>query len=282
MRELDAPAPMMINNSTNSSTNNPNKKDKKRATILSKLYKLEESFSVDRDYYYRGMLQALQQKLMTAHAGTNEEMKKKYMDLEEERDYELVRLRLWEEYQADRAEKEFQEAVEKANKEHDEMVKVVKERLYASLEKQIKQLKEDKVLLDMANSHSYNMDTAIDLHKNTRSQQSLKESSISTMGYGSDRTRAHRRRHDYTSQAEDTNASANESGNTSAAGGGRRKKTRYSSAEESWLSDGDLSSLLFGDRKDKPSTRHSNKSYQPPNSLKNEEISEDLNFLRGL
>lgn len=257
------------------------KKDKKRATILSKLYKHEESLSVDRDYHYRGMLQVLQQNLTSAHAGANEDVQERVVDLEEERDYELVRLRLWEEYQMKRAQGEFYEQVENANQEHDDMVKLVKERLYASLEKQVKQLKEDKVLLDMANSHSYNMDTSVDLHKNTRSQHNLKESSISAMGYGSDR-RSQRRRHDYNSQAEDTQASANESGNTSAS---KRKKTRYSSADESnnngsnWLSDGDLSSLLFGERRDKPSTRHSNKSYQPPNSLKAEEISEDLALL---
>jgi hypothetical protein len=253
-----------------------NKKDKKRTAMVSRLYKLEETFSIDRDYHYRTSLQKLQQGLTSAHAGNNPDVQQKMVDLEEERDYELVRLRLWEEYQVKRAEHELAEDMEKANKEHDEMVKVVKERLYASLEKQVKQLKEDKVLLDLANSHSYNMDTTVDFHKNTRSQQSLKESSISAVGYASDR-RPQRRRHDYTSAAEDTNASANESGNNSS-----RKKTRYSSADESWLSDGDLSSLLFGERREKPATRHSNKSYQPPNSLKTEEIIEDLILLRSL
>lgn len=234
-----------------------NRKDKKRATVLSRLYKLDESLSVDRDYHYRYMLQNLQQSLTSAHAGSNPLVEESVVDSAEERDFELVRLRLWEEYQVQRAQRDYQDEVDKANREHDELVKRVKERLYASLERQVKQLKEDKILLDLANTHSYSMEG--ELHKHTRSQ--VKEFSASD--------RRPRRRHEQSAEE-----SANDSGHTST---GKRRQVRASSADE--LS-GDISSLLNG--AEKPATRHSNKSYQPPTALRDGEVSEDLALLRAL
>ncbi|ONH70174.1 Transcriptional regulatory protein SDS3 [Cyberlindnera fabianii] len=159
-----------------------------------------------------------------------------YTDFEEERDLELVRLALFEKYEIDRAEKDFYEEVEMANKEHDEMVKLVKERLYASLERQVKQLKEDK--------------------EKEKDQQPL-----AAIGYLSDR-RGLRRRGGLLgvgggvttggeSGNEDSHVSANESGNNSSAKRSRLAHShgnggKNSSADESWLSDtADLSSLLF-------------------------------------
>lgn len=269
------------------------KKDKKRATVQGKLNKIDESFKLDKDYHYRSMLQNLQRSLSTIHQGTNEVVVERLKDFEESRDYELVELRLWEEFQVKRAEREFFEEVEKANSEHDEMVKLVKERLYANLEKQIKQLKEDKILLDLANSHSYNMDTSLtnvhDFHKNTRSSNSLKDSSISSIGYTSDRRGLRRRELNYSTNNDDSHLSANDSGNNSSSkkkrrtinGSGSGGNGRYSSNDEAFLSDtGDLSSILFGEKTEKVHTRHSSKAFVAPSGLKPEEINDDLLLMK--
>ncbi|CDR36838.1 CYFA0S01e04918g1_1 [Cyberlindnera fabianii] len=286
------------------------KRDRKRLTIQAKLTKLNETFYLERDHHYRTLLQSAQEELhlITGKVSSTEATgDQSYTDFEEERDLELVRLALFEKYEIDRAEKDFYEEVEMANKEHDEMVKLVKERLYASLERQVKQLKEDKVLLDVANSHSYSMameplSGTHEFQKHTRSQQKEKEKDqqpLAAIGYLSDR-RGLRRRGGLLgvgggvttggeSGNEDSHVSANESGNNSSAKRSRLAHShgnggKNSSADESWLSDtADLSSLLFGDRKpDKPATRHSSKSYNPPQGLKNDEVNEDLAMLRSL
>lgn len=76
-------------------------------------------------------------------------------DFEEIRDYELTRLRLWEEYQVKRIETEYNEDISKAKQNQDRMIKLIKEKLYDKLEKQIKQLKDDKLLLNLVNANSW-------------------------------------------------------------------------------------------------------------------------------
>lgn len=82
----------------------------------------------------------------------------KKIQLEEARDYELTKLRLWEEYQVKSIEMEYHQALQKAKENHDKMIKLIKEKLYDKLQKQIKTLKEDKYLLNLLNSNSYNHD----------------------------------------------------------------------------------------------------------------------------
>lgn len=93
--------------------------------------------------------------MATLQQGTNEEYIQKKEDLEETRDYELTRLRLWEEYQVKRIETEYNEDLLKANHNHDKMIKLIKEKLYDKLERQIKQLKDDKLLLNLVNANSW-------------------------------------------------------------------------------------------------------------------------------
>lgn len=277
------------------------KRDKKKHTIHTKLSKLEENFRLDKDFHYRSSLQTIQKQLVSLNQGDVSLLGDKIKDFEELRDYDLVQLKLFREYELQNCEMEFQEQLEKANKEHDEMVKLVKEKLYANLEKQIKQLKEDKVLLDLANFHSYSMDTS-DFHKNTRSSQSLKNSSISSIGYASDRRAGLRRRgangndssNNYNSGGEHSTHeydSANDSGNNSAAAANRKRQRPngygHSSQDElSLLSDhGDLSSILSASNshstRERASTRHSSKSFQPPSGLKQDEVDTDLAVLRS-
>lgn len=73
----------------------------------------------------------------------------KKIQLEEARDYELTKLRLWEEYQVKSIEMEYHQALQKAKENHDKMIKLIKEKLYDKLQKQIKTLKEDKYLLNL-------------------------------------------------------------------------------------------------------------------------------------
>ncbi|ODV81237.1 uncharacterized protein CANTADRAFT_5194 [Suhomyces tanzawaensis NRRL Y-17324] len=132
------------------------KRDKKRQQIGSRLAKIELTFSAERDNYYRELLHELQSALATLQQGTNEEFLGKRAELEEQRDYELTKLRLWEEYQVKRIETEYNEDIDKAKDNHNKMIKLIKEKLYDKLLKQIKQLKEDKLLLNLVNANSWN------------------------------------------------------------------------------------------------------------------------------
>ena len=76
--------------------------------------------------FYRNLLHELQNKLATLQQGSNEEFYIK-MNLEEVRDYELTKLRLWEEYQVKRIESEYQEDLNRAKEQHDKMIKLIKE-----------------------------------------------------------------------------------------------------------------------------------------------------------
>jgi Sds3-like. len=100
-------------------------------------------------------LHELQSTLATLQQGTNNEFIAKKHGLEEERDYELTKLRLWEEYQVKRIETEYNEDVTRAKDNHDKMIKLIKEKLYDKLQNQIKQLKEDKLLLNLVNANSW-------------------------------------------------------------------------------------------------------------------------------
>ncbi|KAK6456400.1 Sds3-like protein [Scheffersomyces xylosifermentans] len=131
------------------------KRDKKRQQVGARLGKLELMFRSDRDSFYRNSLHELQTKLAMLQQGTNDEYVSSKIALEEERDYELTKLRLWEEYQVKRIETEYNEDLSKAKENHDKMIKLIKEKLYDKLQKQIKQLKEDKLLLNLVNGNSW-------------------------------------------------------------------------------------------------------------------------------
>lgn len=267
---------------------------------------MQDNFEFDKDYHYRTMLQNLQKELTTVHNESRPVVSSEIQDFEETRDYELVSLKLFHDFEVANSNTEFYEEVDKANREHDEMVKVVKEKLYAKLENQIKQLKEDKVLLDMANSHSYNMVDSGEYHKNTRSttqNNNLMDLSINPLnGFLNSDRRGLRRRNAptdyYNTQNEDSaNESSRNGGYTTPNGSNSRsrKKQKISnhtgaqndgttSHDEAIFSDaGDLSSLLFGGKeKKKPSTRGSNKSYVSPQGIKTEEVNEDLDLINQL
>ncbi len=131
------------------------KREKRRQQISSRLNKVEVTFHNDRDNIYKLLLQKLQNTLATLQQGTNEEYTERKTDLEEVRDYELTRLRLWEEYQVKRIETEYNEDISKAKTNHDKMIRLIKEKLYDKLGRQVKQLKDDKLLLNLVNANSW-------------------------------------------------------------------------------------------------------------------------------
>ena len=61
-----------------------------------------------------------------------------------------------------RIEEEYKEDLIKAQENHDKMIKLIKEKLYDKLQKQIKQLKEDKLLLNLVNANSWSSNIAND------------------------------------------------------------------------------------------------------------------------
>lgn len=147
-----------INHTDHTNPSGLSKKDKKRQQIGSRLAKLEVTFVNERDNFYRNLLHELQLTLATLQQGNNEELLSKKLLLEEERDYELTKLRLWEEYQVKRIETEYNEDIGRAKENHNRMIKLIKEKLYDKLERQIKQLKEDKLLLNLVNANSWSKD----------------------------------------------------------------------------------------------------------------------------
>ena len=156
------------------------RKDKRRTNLENRVRKITDTFINDRDIYYKERLTSLQTDLTTLHQGNNALFQRKLRDLEEDRDYQLVQLRLHEEYRVARSKIEFEEDIKKAKEDYEKLVKLCKERLYAKLEMRVKKLKEERLLMDVANVHSYAMDYSRPLyHKNTRSHTINEESGVS-------------------------------------------------------------------------------------------------------
>ncbi|KAI5962335.1 SDS3 [Candida pseudojiufengensis] len=216
--------------------NTISKRDKKRSNIATRLNKLELTFKNDRDIFYRNSLHELQNKLASLQQGSNEEYITKKIDLEEVRDYELTKLRLWEEYQVKRIESEYKLDLEKAKDNHDKMIKLIKEKLYDKLQKQIKNLKEDKYLLNLLNSNSHNQDN------DDENQIKDDETLAVAMGLNLQDRRSLRKRGEYfgrfaTGEMDDLsdgggNLSSNQNGYTSSGKRRRLYTTRYSSNDE--------------------------------------------------
>lgn len=197
-------------------------------------------FSGDRDNFYKALLHNLQNTLATLQQGTNEKFLVKKENLEEERDYELTRLRLWEEYQVMRIEEEYKEDLSKAQENQDKMIKLIKEKHYDKLQKQIKQLKEDKLLLNLVNANSWSSNTA-----NNSSTAALNAAAASTLHLADRRSLRKRELSSRLTAGEaddlsDGTGSTTAPSNLSAANGyisasGKRRRhyaTRYSSNDE--------------------------------------------------
>lgn len=305
------------------------RKDKRRHNIESKVAKIQHGFASDKDIHYKNRLTALQTNLTTLHQGNNKSYLRQLRDIEEARDLELVRLRLFEEYRVSRSSIEFQEDIETARQEHEKLVKLCKERLYETIEQKIKQLQEERLLMDVANAHSYAMDyNRTKYQKYTRSHTASGwESSSNELGRdspnesatdtGNERRFLRKRPATKVANASSrlanavdesdfqTNSSAtalaltngNANGN---ANGYTRQSTHDSKADgnsdaellQSISDYGDLHALLFGEKdpdtknndkkKHRTSQRYTAKAAPPLESLKPDEVTEDIAFIRHL
>lgn len=133
---------------------------KKKQTMENRIQKMQSKFVAERYQHYQNKLNFLQLKLTAMHELNNEDIQfnRENRDLEEERDLELVKLRLYEEYRISRVNKEFQQDIEEAKLEYEKIVTNLKKKLFESVENQIKSLQEEKILLDVANEKNYSMD----------------------------------------------------------------------------------------------------------------------------
>lgn len=277
------------------------RKDKKRMQFEAKVSKIKTSFEKDRDRHYRDRLTLLQNDLTTLHQGNNREFLRSLRDLEEIRDLELVQLRLFEEYRVHRSGLEFQEDIEKTKQDHEKMIKLCKEMLYDSLQKKIKKLQEERLLMDVANSHSYSMDYSRGKYqKQTRSSThnsttlsnwdsspndlSQTESGNET-GNATDRRSLRRRA--ATNQNKEQTPTAN--GDLSGSVPYGRSSTNSSETElMQYLSDSsELQTLLFGEKekekkKGRGYQRLSTKSAPVLQSLSTEEVTDDISLIRRL
>lgn len=299
--------------------NSVSRKDKRRQNVESKVGKIYHNFIIDKDIHYKNRLTTLQTDLTTLHQGNNKLYLRKIRDLEECRDLELVRLRLFEEYRVSRTSIEFQEDIEIAKAEHEKLVKLCKEKLYETIEQKIKQLQEDRLLMDVANAHSYSMDySRTKFQKYTRShtasgwesssnehgKDSPNESATDT---GTERRSLRKRMavkgagapSRLTNNIEEsdfqTNSSANGNGNAYTRQGTNDQKTDVNSDTDflqSISDSGDLQALLFGEKdhdnkanekkKFKTSQRYTAKSAPPLQSLKPDEVTDDIAIIRQM
>lgn len=125
--------------------------------MATKLSKLESTFAEDRNNFYRAILIHLQTTLASIQLGVNEDFCARRAEQEEVRDYELTRLRLWEEYQVKRVEDEYKKDMAATKENYDMLIRLLKEKFYDKLQKQVKQLKEDKLLLNLVNASLWSL-----------------------------------------------------------------------------------------------------------------------------
>lgn len=297
------------------------RKEKRRHNFENKIIKITNSFISEKDLHYKDRLTQLQTNLTSLHQGNNPIFLRKLHDLEEERDLELVRLRLYEEYRVSRSGIEFQEDIEKAKEDHEKLVKLCKEKLYATIQQKIKKLQEERLLMDVANAHSYSMDYSRQhFQKNTRShtasggwESSSNELERDTATESATDTASERRSLRRRMTAKDSKSEGGRSGAYYAIGEESEFKTGYSTAgtgrssttakgaQSDLNSDSDflqgigdyadLEALLLGEKdnknndtkkKHRANQRYSSKSAPPLPSLSMDEVTEDISLIRNL
>ena len=97
----------------------------------------------------------MQSRLFALHNDTDTVYKEKLADLEEQRDYRLTELYLWEHYQIEMANKQYKEDINSAIASYENMIKVVKDKLKSRLESQRKRLAEDRSILSISSDQNF-------------------------------------------------------------------------------------------------------------------------------
>lgn len=240
------------------------KRDKRRKNIYTKVRYLNDSFEQDRDAYFSDMLYRLQSQLYALHRGTDPEYLEKVADLEELRDYRLTELYLWEKYQIQQAQKQYEEETAAAIAAHDHTMNVVRQKLKARLGNQRKRLAEDRALLNISTDHSFFTSAANPTIPTTRS------AAVSALSGTERRTL---RRRDITLNSDLSGLSGTETCN------GRRRGASHvsdDSAQSGTNAGTDRMDLDLLKELDHPRGRGAAKSYNGVKTLKNEEVLSDL------
>jgi hypothetical protein len=94
------------------------KRDKKRREITERLTSLNTEFLLSREQHFRATLQKLQQELSQLHDGGNKEFLDRVEILEDARDKELVQIEAGRGYAVLRAEREYQDEMNRAEEEY--------------------------------------------------------------------------------------------------------------------------------------------------------------------
>ena len=94
------------------------KRDKKRREINDRLTALNADFLLQREQHFRATLQKLQTELTALHEGGNKEFLDRVEMMEDERDRELVLIEAGRGYALLRAEREYQDEMERAEEEY--------------------------------------------------------------------------------------------------------------------------------------------------------------------
>lgn len=254
------------------------KRDKRRHNMAARLWLLNDSFDSERDAYYNKMLYNLQKSLYDLHSGADAELREHLVDLEEYRDNRLAELYLWEQYQLEQAQKQYDEEVEAAKASYEHMLQLVKDKLRSRLETQRKQLAEDRSLVDIATDHTFFLQAANPGGPPLSSSSAPIGTAVGpTLGgigmplTGAERRSMRRRGHEV---AEDfSSLSGNES--STAPRRGRHGQSGADSDADSAAPGSDALDSVLKDL-DRPHQRHITKSYQGVKTLKNDEGLADL------
>lgn len=240
-----------------------------------RLRQLDGAFESERDIHYNEMLHTLQTSLYALHQGTNPEFLERLADLEEHRDNRLTELYLWERYQTEQAQKQYEEEKEQANAEYEHTMQLVKEKLRARLESYRKRLSEDRALLDVANDHAFFL-TAASAVGGGMNGSGASASGRLDRAFLSASDRRSLRRREFTEDL--SGLSGNEGGTATGGRSSRRARNATNSDAETGTDRGDLDSVLKD--LDAPPARHVTKSYQGVKTLRFEDGLADLAAIR--
>ncbi|GMM32411.1 Sds3 protein [Martiniozyma asiatica (nom. inval.)] len=257
------------------------KRERRKMQIEGKLIALHEHFLAEKDTQYREALLDLQYRLSALHQRDSPLQLQPLQDLLEERDFYLYRLRLSEEYHVKLINDLFTTQYNTIVNDANTIVASVKQKLHDGLTSKIRQLKDDKALIDIVTSSSSAHNTR------TRAPEPLRGNDgnvsgvdSSTSFFFSGERRSRRKRDDFTMTSNDDSY---DSGSTTT--GGRKRKREHVEDDRVWTESKALNEFLYGSeepkRKERASaTAGSRRGVLICPALEAEEVNEDLGLLR--
>lgn len=253
------------------------------AALTLKYRGLEQRLNKEYEEQYAQQTAAIRRRIDQIRSGQDPEFLESLQDLEEQRDYELVTLKLWRDSVVDKMTRDHQATVSSIMEAHTTASKATQERLVSRIEGHVRKMKDDKSLADI--SSDANLDQLASVGLIANGDEVFGDGRI---GNGSDKA------------GYGSGASAGGAGTggpaTGPGGGGRRGRREaaniasYNTAGSGSDSTSDMPSgrttrqglALVSDR-DLDGTSIGGRNKQPSKyltSLKTDEINEDLGILR--